>query len=113
LIYQLIIGSFKQNISKEIKKRHSAESSTAASIPCVSDLVRVPSHVSKITDGDECCATPTSTFLEPVHGGAVDFLALNQNMDPFSPHSFGLNDSHPLQQISDERTFPDINASIP
>jgi hypothetical protein len=108
LIYQLIVGSFNQNISKKIKRRPSAESSTAAGIPCVSDSVRVPSHISDMTtDGDDNCTTPTSTFLEPppVHGGS-DFFALNQNMNPFPPHSFG--------QVAPQqfRTFPDINPSF-
>jgi hypothetical protein len=106
LIYQLLFASFKQNVSKELKRRHSAESSATASIPCVSDLPRVPSHISKMTDGDDSEATPTSTFSEPVRGGDVDFFALNQNMDP--PSS-----PRPLHQIPDKRPFPDINASLP
>ncbi|XP_059429014.1 AT-hook motif nuclear-localized protein 1-like [Corylus avellana] len=103
---QLIVGSFKQNISKKIERRPSSESSTAAGIPCVSDSIRVPSHISDITDGDDNCTTPTSTFLEPpVHGGS-DFFALNQNMNPFPPYSFGLVAP---QQF---RTFPDFDPSF-
>jgi hypothetical protein len=58
-----------------------------------------------MTDGDGRGATLTSTFSEPVRGGAVDFVALNQNMSPPSPR--------PLHQIPDKRPFPDINASLP
>ncbi|KAE8037504.1 hypothetical protein FH972_010090 [Carpinus fangiana] len=103
---QLIVGNFNENISKKIKRRPSAESSTAAGIPCVSDSVRAPSHISYMADGDDNCTTPTSTFLEPpVHGGS-DFFALNQNMNPFIPHSFG--------QVAPQqfRTFPGINPSF-
>ncbi|XP_062172859.1 AT-hook motif nuclear-localized protein 1-like [Alnus glutinosa] len=102
---ELVVASFKQYISKELKRRHSAKSTAAASIPSASDLVRAPSHISKMTDGDDSGATPTSTFSEPVRGGAVGFFDLNQNMDPPPPR--------PLHQIPVKRPFPDINASLP
>ncbi|GMY15893.1 AT-hook motif nuclear-localized protein 9-like [Fagus crenata] len=110
---QLIVGSFKQNLNKKIKKRHSAESSTAASIPCPSDLVRVPIHLAKMNDGDDSCTTPTSSLLDPIRGGAVDILALRQNMNPSSLHSVGQLASQPLLPMPDQRTSPDVNASIP
>ncbi|KAG6632191.1 AT-hook motif nuclear-localized protein 9-like isoform X2 [Carya illinoinensis] len=107
---QLIIASFKQNINKEIrrkhshtaqkKRKHSVESNAAASIPRVSDTGRVPKHIAKISDGDDSCTTPTSALLESVYGRALDILAGKQNMTPASSlHSAGQNASDPLQQM--------------
>ncbi|KAG7950628.1 hypothetical protein I3843_13G124900 [Carya illinoinensis] len=107
---QLIIASFKQNINKEIrrkhshtaqkKRKHSVESNAAASIPRVSDTGRVPKHIAKMSDGDDSCTTPTSALLESVYGRALDILAGKQNMTPASSlHGAGQNASDPLQQM--------------
>ncbi|KAG6682406.1 hypothetical protein I3842_13G139900 [Carya illinoinensis] len=107
---QLIIASFKQNINKEIrrkhshtaqkKRKHSVESNAAASIPRVSDTGRVPKHIAKMSDGDDSCTTPTSALLESVYGRALDILAGKQNMTPASSlHGAGQNASDPLPQM--------------
>ncbi|KAF5447585.1 hypothetical protein F2P56_033126 [Juglans regia] len=121
---QLIIASFKQNINKEIrrkhshtdqkKRKHSVESNDAASIPRVSDTGRVPKRIAKMSDGDDSCTTPTSALLESVYGRAFDILAMKQNMTSASSlHSADQNASHPLQQMSDQIASPNINACIP
>nr|POF06145.1 chaperone protein dnaj 1, mitochondrial [Quercus suber] len=66
--------SFKQKLNKKFKRRHSTESSSSAIIPSPSDLVRVPIHMAKLTDGDDSCTTPTSSLVDPIQGGAVGVL---------------------------------------
>nr|POE70151.1 hypothetical protein CFP56_43152 [Quercus suber] len=106
----LIVGSFKQKLNKKFKRRHSTESSSSAIIPSPSDLVRVPIHMAKLTDGDDSCTTPTSSLVDPIQGGAVGVLVVRQNMNPASLHSVSPDT---FQTMSDQITSPDVNASIP
>lgn len=110
IYHQLIVGSFKQKLNKKFKRRRPTESSSSAIIPSPSDLVRVPIHMAKLTDGDDSCTTPTSSLMDPVQGGAVGVLVVRQNMNPASLHSVSLD---AFQPMSDQITSPDVNDSIP
>ncbi|XP_015873525.3 AT-hook motif nuclear-localized protein 1 [Ziziphus jujuba] len=110
---QLIIGSFKQDISKELKRRCPTESSSAASLLNNSELVRVPIQVARTINGDENCVTPRSALLEPSHGGAINVISGNQRMNNASLHNVGLNALQASEAMPDQKRSPDINNSLP
>nr|POE85684.1 at-hook motif nuclear-localized protein 9 [Quercus suber] len=107
---QLIVGSFKQKRNKNFKRRRPTESSSSAIIPSPFDLVRVPIHMARLTDGDDSCTTPTSSLMDPIQGGAVGVLVVRQSMNAASLHSVSPDTFQPM---SDQVTSPDVNASIP
>lgn len=112
---QLIVGSFKQDISKELqKRRRSAESSAAGSLLANSELVRVPIQLAQAMGGDEGCVTPTSAFLEPpANRGAVNAVAANQRMNHTPLQMVDMNALRASQAMPDQRVSPDINSSLP
>lgn len=110
---QLIVGSFKQDISKELKRRCSTESSIAASLHNNSELVRVPIQIAQTIDGDENCVTPTSALLESSHGGAINVVSGNHRMNNLLLHNVGLNGLQASQAMQDQRISSDINNSLP
>lgn len=111
---QIVIGSFKQDISKELnlKRKTSAESSTSSNVVITGDpdLERVTAAVMPIQaiDPDGSCITPTSGLWGPNNreGGNVN-VAIYQNMS-HTP----VQNVLPLQ-MSYQRTSPDFNNSLP
>lgn len=116
-IYQIIATSFLQetssNTSKELKRRHSAESSTSTSMLGNSScLAMVPLLMPPPTIvHDESCISPTSALLEfPSHSGAGNVIAANRNMNPATLPGF---DQNALQPMPDPTTSPHIDTFIP
>ncbi|XP_061352362.1 AT-hook motif nuclear-localized protein 9-like isoform X1 [Gastrolobium bilobum] len=71
---QLVMATFKQNISKQIKRRCLSGSSTAPNMPGNPDSVRVDLKVPKLIEGERSFPSPTSglrptatTNVEPDH----------------------------------------------
>ncbi|KAF3455116.1 hypothetical protein FNV43_RR05564 [Rhamnella rubrinervis] len=112
---QLIVGSFKQDISKELdKRRYSAESSSAASLLGNSELVRVPIQLAQTIDGDEGRVTLSSALLEPpVHGGAVNAIAANQRMSRTPLQIVDMDPLQASQAMPDQRISPDTDTNLP
>ncbi|EEF34933.1 AT-hook motif nuclear-localized protein 9 [Ricinus communis] len=110
---QLIVASFKQNISKELKLRQSSESSTC-SVPGNTEMVRVPIQIVGITDGggDQENCTPTSPVVEPRNAEAENTIITKQHMKPVPQNGSGQTVVQSPQQISDEKVSPDINVSV-
>lgn len=92
MIYQLIVASFKQNISNELRRRQSVEPSTVASVLGNSDMVKVPIQITGITDGEENCTTPTSALLEIANGEVGNMVAVNENVNPDTQNGDGITD---------------------
>ncbi|XP_061352363.1 AT-hook motif nuclear-localized protein 22-like isoform X2 [Gastrolobium bilobum] len=74
LSYELVMATFKQNISKQIKRRCLSGSSTAPNMPGNPDSVRVDLKVPKLIEGERSFPSPTSglrptatTNVEPDH----------------------------------------------
>ncbi|KAJ7001672.1 AT-hook motif nuclear-localized protein 1-like [Populus alba x Populus x berolinensis] len=88
---QLVIASFKQNISKGIKRRQSADPPAAPSLPASSDVVRVPVKIAGTTDGEDNCTTPTSALSEPRNEEAGNTVISNQQANTDSQNSSGQN----------------------
>ncbi|CAL8999781.1 unnamed protein product [Prunus brigantina] len=114
---QIIATSFLQetsnNTSKELKKRHPAESSTLTSmLDNSSCLAMVPLLMPPPTIvHDESCISPTSALLEfPSHSGAGNIIAANHNMNTATVPGFGQN---ALQPMPDPTTSPHIATFIP
>ncbi|ONI01035.1 hypothetical protein PRUPE_6G117900 [Prunus persica] len=114
---QIIATSFLQetssNTSKELKRRHSAESSTSTSMLGNSScLAMVPLLMPPPTIvHDESCISPTSALLEfPSHSGAGNVIAANRNMNPATLPGF---DQNALQPMPDPTTSPHIDTFIP
>lgn len=95
-IYQLILGSFKQNIKLQILRRHSAEPSTAMGSPSVSDRVQIPTPTAKLENVEEnSVSTPNgdeNTISD--HNLTRAFL---QNSEQ--------NGSQPSDPVSDEKAL--------
>ncbi|PQM36135.1 AT-hook motif nuclear-localized protein 9-like [Prunus yedoensis var. nudiflora] len=113
---QIIATSFLQetstNTSKELKRRHPAESSNSTSVlgnssclAMVSLLMPPPTIVH-----DESCISPTSALLEfPSQSGAGNVIAANHNMNPATLSGFGQNALQPMP----DPTSPHIETFIP
>jgi hypothetical protein len=115
--YQIVIGSFKQDISKELnlKRKTSAESSTSSNVVITGDheLERVTAAVMPIQaiDLDGSCITPTSGLWGPNNreGGNVNVAYQNMNHTPLRGP---VQNVLPLQ-MSYQRMSPDFNNSLP
>ncbi|KAJ0083361.1 hypothetical protein Patl1_30504 [Pistacia atlantica] len=135
---QLIVATFKKNIAKEIKRRYSSDSSTAASRLGDSKMAAIPINNARMTDDDENPSTPTTTLLELAHKGVDTVIAENHHSSPASPqivdenalqtkghlqivlllktkpqvqlplHNINENALQGLQQISDQETSQDM-----
>ncbi|KAJ8749939.1 hypothetical protein K2173_013854 [Erythroxylum novogranatense] len=99
---QLIVASFKQNISRELKMRQSNESSTATSLPTTA---KFPTRTS--------CTTPTSVLSEPLNGEAANAAAINQNLSPDYQNEVSQNALQSSQPILCQRMSHDIGAQMP
>ncbi|XP_028776843.1 AT-hook motif nuclear-localized protein 7-like, partial [Neltuma alba] len=133
---QLILGSFKQNISSEIKRRLSPGSSGAADMPGDSDSVRLSLQVPKLIESEQSFPSPTSGLMPTSNGlpdhvmprtsnglsdnvtaatangnGLPDFFTPNQSMQSTSLNGAGL-DCQVLQPFPDPMTFGDINNRV-
>ncbi|BFG34602.1 hypothetical protein CerSpe_208770 [Prunus speciosa] len=113
---QIIATSFLQetstNTSKELKRRHPAESSNSISMLGNSScLAMVPLLMPPPTIvHDESCISPTSALLEfPSHSGAGNIIAANHNMNPATLSGFGQNALQPMP----DPTSPHIETFIP
>lgn len=111
---QLVVGSFKQILKRDFnQQKQSVESSIAAGVAAQnSDIVMAPAPVASVPNGEENCGTPTSELSEP-NNGVGDIIIGQQNMNIVSTENVCWNDTQPSQPMSDQRTSPDINASIP
>ncbi|KAJ7947930.1 AT-hook motif nuclear-localized protein [Quillaja saponaria] len=107
---QLVVGSFKQSIGKDLERVCSAASPNPQTPPSVpgmnvmpamprvpdnSDLVGVPIKVAKV-EINKGYASPTSGLMPAANGGTDNISADNQNMG----HAM----SEPLQPMPDQRT---------
>ncbi|XP_031283497.1 uncharacterized protein LOC116142190 isoform X4 [Pistacia vera] len=101
---QLIVATFKKNIAKEIKRRYSSDSSTAASRLGDSKMAGIPINNARMTDDDENPSTQTTTLLELAHKGVDTVIAENHHSSPASPQ---IVDENALQ-ISDQETSQDM-----
>lgn len=125
---QLIVASFKQNISKEIMRRHSAGPSAAAPNMSTSnpDLERVPLKVPNTIEGERNCSSLTSglvptnnilpdnvipamTTIGVVSGNVIPANQINMNSAPVN--GVGV-DSQAMQPITDQSIAADDNADV-
>ncbi|GAV79712.1 AT_hook domain-containing protein/DUF296 domain-containing protein, partial [Cephalotus follicularis] len=109
---QLVIATFKQNTYQKIKRRHSAESSTAASVFGNSHTVRVSSPIANagVADDDENSSTPISA--KPTNEGEDDVLNI-YNMNPASPQATIENAMQPSYPMLDQRGSLDTGVNEP
>lgn len=130
------MGSFKQNISNEIKRRLSPAPSSAANMPGDSDSARLLQEP-KMIESEQNFPSPTSGFMPTTNGlpdhvmpgtsngllnnvtcattnGIPDsyFPVNHQNMHSLSLNSVGL-DSQVLPPMTDQMTFGDVNNGVP
>lgn len=126
-INQLIVASFKQNIRKEIMRRHSAGSSAAAPNMSTSnpDLERVPLKVPNTIEGEQNCSSLTSRLVPTTNRvpdnvipatttiGVVsdNVIPANQNMQSASVNGVCV-DRQALKPITDQSIAADDNASV-
>ncbi|XP_019447380.1 PREDICTED: AT-hook motif nuclear-localized protein 9-like [Lupinus angustifolius] len=93
---QLVVASFKQNMIKEIMRKHSNGSSSAVVAP---DLERVPQNVQAIIDST---SIPTQNVIPTTTTIAVseNVIPANQNIQSASVNGVGLNSSIKEQNIA-------------
>ncbi|GKV16652.1 hypothetical protein SLEP1_g27266 [Rubroshorea leprosula] len=107
---QLVVASFKQSIGRELKRKYSAESSTAASNFANPAVSKGPISIHrKLTDDEGLCTTATPA---PVHMEADKVIAENHNFINTSP----LPNTQLLQaplSLEDEIKSPLTNTSRP
>ncbi|KAG4385399.1 hypothetical protein GLYMA_12G084400v4 [Glycine max] len=128
---QLVMASFKQNISsQQIKRKQLSESSNAPLMLCNSDSERDQLKLPKLTGGEKSCPSPPPTTLEPTAtaNGVADnvFVATSNGMvdnaitpdhNVHSPSVNGVVDldsqaPQPASDDSDQRTYADVSASV-
>ncbi|RZB80347.1 AT-hook motif nuclear-localized protein 11-like [Glycine soja] len=131
---QLVMASFKQNISsQQIKRKQLSESSNAPLMLCNSDSERDQLKLLKLTEGGDksCPSPPPTTTLEPTtattngvadnvftatSNGVVDNVFLqNQIVHSASVNGVADLDSQapqPASDYSDQMTHADVNASV-
>ncbi|XP_050213823.1 uncharacterized protein LOC126665153 [Mercurialis annua] len=113
---QLIVASFKQNISKELKLRQPTESSTCSELANM-ETVKYPIQIAGITDrkGDqENCTTPTSSVSEHTNEEPVTpTVTVNQQIEVITQNGVERNAFQLPECLSEQKVSSDINLSIP
>ncbi|KAJ8767697.1 hypothetical protein K2173_020637 [Erythroxylum novogranatense] len=102
---QLVVASFKQNISKELKLKQSAQASTGK---LVQATAKFPTRIVGVSHIEENCTTPTSVLSEPMTGEAGNAVVMNQNASPDSQNGISsLNVLQSSQPVLCQRMSPD------
>ncbi|TKY67121.1 AT-hook motif nuclear-localized protein 9 [Spatholobus suberectus] len=123
---QLVMATFKQNISNQIKRKQLSESSNAPIIMANPNSERDQLKVPRLTEGEKSCPSPT-TGLEPTatttngvadnvfpatSNGVADYATPpDHNMLPVSVNGVDLDCQTP-QPVTDQRITADVNASV-
>ncbi|RDX58711.1 AT-hook motif nuclear-localized protein 9, partial [Mucuna pruriens] len=123
---QLVMASFKQNISNQIKRKQLSESSDAIIMPSNSDSERDQLKLPKLAEGEQSCPSPPATGPEPTtttngvadnvfpvtsNGVSDNVIPPDQNLHSASVNGVDL-DSQTPQPVTDQRTSADVNASV-
>ncbi|XP_027348241.1 AT-hook motif nuclear-localized protein 7-like [Abrus precatorius] len=122
---QLVMATFKQNISNQIKKRLLPESSNAPNMPDIPDLERDPPKVQKLMEGVQSSPSPksehgptetTNDIVENVNSATTNEVADNVIPADDNMHSASVNgvdlECHIHQPITDKGTSADTDASV-
>ncbi|KAL2328514.1 hypothetical protein Fmac_021941 [Flemingia macrophylla] len=122
---QLVMGTFKQNISKQIKRKQLSESSSGPIVLVNPDSERDNQKVSKLTEGELSSPSPTTTGLETPTNGVADnvFPAISNGvtdivtpLDHNNVYSATVNaddlDCQSSQPVTDQRTSADVNTTV-
>ncbi|KAL5765611.1 hypothetical protein ACOSP7_016228 [Xanthoceras sorbifolium] len=101
----LIVATFKQNIVKGYKRRHSTDSLSKANKLRDLQMVRVPMHIPTMTDDNDNCITP-KTAPSAVGCKEEDTAIIeNQSSSLASPHSVDKYALQVWQPTDDEENW--------
>ncbi|XP_020215453.1 AT-hook motif nuclear-localized protein 9-like [Cajanus cajan] len=115
---QLVMGTFKQNISNQIKRKQLSESSSGPIVLVNPDSERDNLKVLKLTQGEQGCPSPPTTatiddnvFPATSNGVTDNVTPLDHNVQSASVNGGDLDCQSP-QPVTDQRTSADVHASV-